>query len=197
MSKRNKTLLILCFLFLIGATIYNIADSLAVFESAINVETSKLTGAWNIYINDVPISGTESEIIIDDVYVNESEAVASDKLAPGLSAYFDLNIIPTGTDVSIKYDIAFDFSGLSPNLVIDSIQETTGDEVIETGENEFSNVFLLEEIKANKINTIRVNLKWENMEEYNETDTQMGMIENNKISIPMSIRVIQYMGEEL
>ena len=65
----------------------------------------------------------------------------------------------------------------------------------EQGENTYSKVITLEEIKNKVTNTIRVYIKWNNVEENNEEDSKIGLTKDNFISIPVSVSVIQYLGE--
>ncbi len=108
-------------------------------------------------------------------------------------------IDPTDTDVSIRYDISFDLSELSDTKIkIDSIEEVNNtNNLIKTGENTYSGIIRLEEIQNKQTNKIVVNFTWDEDETTNEGDTAMGIIPDNKISIPVKVKVTQYLGEEI
>ena len=53
------------------------------------------------------------------------------------------------------------------------------------------------EIKENKKNNIRVNVVWNNIEENSVEDSKIGLIYNNKLDIPVTVTVTQYLGEEI
>lgn len=116
-------------------------------------------------------------------------------MAPGTEGYFDILIDPTDTDTSILYSVTFDFTKVNGSFAIDRIEETTSGNLIRTGENTYSKVITLEEIKNKVTNTIRVYIKWNNVEENNEEDSKIGLTKDNFISIPVSVSVIQYLGE--
>ena len=196
-NKKIKLVLVVALIILVSITIYNIRGSFALFESAITVEASSNTGSWNIYINNTNISGATTEFTVNNINVETNNHVVANRMAPGTSAYFDLNIVPTGTDVSIKYDITFDFSELSTSLVVEDITELNNRTLVRTGENTYSGVITLNEIKNNVTSNVRVSIRWDNNENNNEIDTEIGRNVNGFISIPVQINVIQYLGERL
>ena len=73
----------------------------------------------------------------------------------------------------------------------------SGDTLIKTGENTYTNVLTLNDIKTGIKNNIRVNFSWNNIETNNIEDSKLGLIYNNKIEIPVEIEVLQYLGEEI
>ena len=196
-NKKIKLVLVVALIILVSITIYNIRGSFALFESAITVESDSNTGSWNIYINNTNISGATTEFTVNNINVETNNHVVANRMAPGTSAYFDLNIVPTGTDVSIKYDITFDFSELSTSLVVEDITELNNRTLVRTGENTYSGVITLNEIKNNVTSNVSVSIRWDNNENNNEIDTEIGRNVNGFISIPVQINVIQYLGERL
>ena len=197
-NKNAKIFLIVSLIFIFGLTIYNIRNSFALFESELTLSAEKATGAWNIYINGTNISSAAStSFTVNNVNVAANSHVVADRMAPGTSAYFDINIVPTGTDVSIRYDLSFDFSELSTTLTVDDIRELNNRNLVRTGENTYSGVITLSEIQSNVQSNVRVSIKWDNNENNNDIDTEIGRNINGSISIPVQINVIQYLGEEL
>ncbi len=196
-SKNAKILLIVAVVIMLGITIYNVRDSYALFESEISVQAGTTAGSWNIYVNGTNISGDTTQFTVNNVNISTNEHVVQNRMAPGTSAYFDLNIIPSGTDVSIRYDITFDFSELSTSLVVDEIAELNGRTLVRTGENVYSGIITLSEIRNNAFSSVRVAIKWDNDEQNNDIDTEIGMNIDGSISIPVQIDVMQYLGEEL
>lgn len=196
-NKSTKIILIAALIIMLGVTVYNVRDSFALFESELTVEAAANTGAWNIYVNNTNISGATTEFTVNNVNVSTNEHVVADRMAPGTSAYFDLNIVPTGTDVSIRYDITFDFSELSTSLVVEDITELNGRTLVRTDENVYSGIITLSEIQSNVYSDVRISIKWDNDEANNDIDTEIGMNINGSISIPVTINVTQYLGETL
>lgn len=192
---KSKILYITCAI-MIFVTIYEITNTYGLFESNINMDVDSKLATWNILINDTNIGKSET-FTIDNFISEEDSTVASGKIAPGTSGYFNINIDPSTTQVSIRYDLTFDFSKLDNLFTITKVEEKNGYNLIKTGPNTYSNVITLNEIKENKTNNIRVHIKWDNNEENNDKDTEIGMTENNTLNIPVSITVLQYSGEKI
>lgn len=192
---KSKILYITCAI-MIFVTIYEITNTYGLFESNINMNADSKLATWNILINDTNIGKSET-FTIDNFISEEDRTVASGKIAPGTSGYFNINIDPSTTQVSIRYDLTFDFSKLDNLFTITKVEEKNGYNLIKTGPNTYSNVITLNEIKENKTNNIRVYIKWNNNEENNDKDTEIGLTENNTLNIPVSITVLQYSGEKI
>lgn len=192
---KSKILYITCAI-MIFVTIYEITNTYGLFESNINMDVDSKLATWNILINDTNIGKSET-FTIDNFISEEDSTVASGKIAPGTSGYFNINIDPSNTQVSIRYDLTFDFSKLDNLFTITKVEEKNGYNLIKTGPNTYSNVITLNEIKENKTNNIRVHIKWNNNEENNDKDTEIGLTENNTLNIPVSITVLQYSGEKI
>lgn len=192
---KSKILYITCAI-MIFVTIYEITNTYGLFESNINMDADSKLATWNILINDTNIGKSET-FTIDNFISEEDSTVASGKIAPGTSGYFNININPSTTQVSIRYDLTFDFSKLDNLFTITKVEEKNGYNLIKTGPNTYSNVITLNEIKENKTNNIRVHIKWNNNEENNDKDTEIGLTENNTLNIPVSITVLQYSGEKI
>ncbi len=178
-----------------GAT--SILHSYGLFETEGVAVTEQSLGKWIIKINDVDITGTQKDIDVDNFYYEDSNVVEGNKIAPGRKGYVDLILDPSETDVSVLYKIAFDFSKLENQAITASIEDMTGGNIIRTGENEYTGVIKLEDIKKGVTNTIRVNVIWENKEENNEVDSEIGQTVDATIKIPVSINVSQYTQEEI
>ncbi len=192
----KKIFLILIMSLAVLFTVYNIYDTYALLETDEIVSNDIKTAKWNIKINDTLLGSTTS-FVVDGIKIEENDYTKENKLAPGTSGYFDISIDPTDTDVSIKYDISFDFSNVPLGIDVLGVSETSGDTLIKTGENTYTNVLTLENIKKGTKNNIRVNFSWNNLEENNIEDSNLGLIYNNKIEIPVNIEVLQYLGEEI
>ena len=104
---KSKILYITCAI-MIFVTIYEITNTYGLFESNINMNADSKLATWNILINDTNIGKSET-FTIDNFISEEDSTVASGKIAPGTSGYFNININPSTTQVSIRYDLTFDF----------------------------------------------------------------------------------------
>ena len=193
---KNKNILVVVSLILVFITIYIIRDTYGLFESKNVMVADTNIAKWNVLINGTDIKSGEN-FTVDTITVAGAENVKKGKMAPGTEGYFDININPTDTDTSIIYNVTFDFTKVNGSFSINKIEETTSGNLIKTGENTYSKVITLEEIKNGITNNIRVHVKWDNLEENNEEDSKIGLTKNNSVSIPVSVTVSQYLKEAL
>ena len=192
---KNKIIYIVCAI-MIFISIYEIKNTYGLFESKKEIDIDKSVAKWNIYINDNNLNTTET-FTIDNFTFQETDTVAKDKIAPGILGWFDILIDARDTQVSIIYEITFDFTSLPSNITVEKIEEINGREIIKTGPNTYSNYITLDDINNNVKDTIRVYIKWNNDEENNENDTNIGIIKNNSIKIPVAITVSQYLNDTI
>ena len=190
----NKKLLYLIFSIFVLLSVYEITNTYGLLETKNKMSVNPSIAKWNVLINGPDIK-TGENFTINSVNLSDSVNVLNGKIAPGAFGYFDIEIDPTNTDTSIIYSITFDFSLLSNSFIIDKIEETTSGNLIRTGSSTYSKVITLDEIKENAKNNVRVYIKWENNEENNEIDSQIGLTKDNYINIPVSISAMQYLGE--
>lgn len=193
---KNNRILIILSIILVFITIYIIRDTYGLLESKNKMIMDSNIAKWNVLINGLDIK-SGNNFIVDTINIENSDDVLDGKIAPGGKGYFDIVINPTNTETSILYSVTFDFSKLISVFTIDKIEELTSGNLIRTGENTYSKVITLDEIKNEVINTIRVYIKWDNIEDKNEEDSKVGLISNNFINIPVSVSVVQYLGESI
>lgn len=181
-------------------TIFYIIKTYSIFESNVTGQIEMQNGKWIIYINNTDISNGENKnFVIDRIEIEENNRTENGKIAPGLSGKFNIVIDPTNTDVSVRYDIIFDLSKLEGTKIqINSIKETEqGNTFIKTGDNTYTGVIQLSDIQKGVTHKIEVEFDWQEDQTTDEEDSKIGAIPNNKISIPVSIKVSQYLGEEI
>ena len=195
--KTKKKMLILISLILVVVLIIEIIRIYAVFYSE-GTGTIEIRNAnWQIYVNDIDITGEQVEnFTIDDLNIQDAEGVRNGKLAPGVSGDFSITINPSNTEVSIEYDIEFSAEEMqNKQIKIESVEEINGQNTFEeTGENKYTGKILLPEIQRGVTNTIKVRLKWEDDGTNDESDSEYGSIPNNKINLPVKVTVRQYLG---
>lgn len=164
------------------------------FESE-RTNTSQIDIAkWQVKVNNDSIDGSTSTFTVDNINWDSSPNVKEGKIAPGGSGYFDIVIDPNDTDVSIIYNITFDFSNLDEDqFQIDEIIELDNKPIVHTDTYTYSNIMTLDDINNNETNTIRVYLSWVNDENNNEKDSDLGKVYNNSIEIPITVEILQYM----
>ncbi len=191
-----KRVLLLISLLMLFFTIYLTMDTYALFESNKNYDVSSDIAKFVIKVN-----GSEAkteEFVVDSIAYYENEYVIENKIAPLVDGYFDIVIDAEEVEVSLRYDIEFDFSSLSiPGLVISSITELGGNTLVLTDKDTYSGVITLADMDSSTVNTVRVSISWQNDEANNEVDSSWGMVADKVISIPVNVKLTQYLGEEL
>lgn len=191
-----KRVLLLISLLMLFFTIYLTMDTYALFESNKNYDVSSDIAKFVIKVN-----GSEAkteEFVVDSIAYYENEYVIENKIAPLVDGYFDIVIDAEEVEVSLRYDIEFDFSSLSiPGLVISSIIELGGNTLVLTDKDTYSGVITLADMDSSTVNTVRVSISWQNDEANNEVDSSWGMVADKVISIPVNVKLTQYLGEEL
>ena len=173
-AKKGFILVCLCIILLL---IYGIVRIYALFHSELYAKVQLKNGTWNILVNSTDITkGTDVKFIIDNIQIQENEHVKPGKLAPGLIGNFKISINPTDTDVSVRYDINLDKEKLTnDNMQIKSIKETLlGNELVQVAENTYAGVITVEEIKAQKMNEVTVEIEWAENDDNNEQDVNLG-----------------------
>ncbi len=192
MHRSKKPLLIIAFLFLIILS-YQILDSYGIFESDTSTDISSSIAKWQILVNGSNITGSTNTFNIDTVNWETNSGVAPGKAAPGLSAYFEILINPSGSEVSIEYEIFLDFLNLNNDKIsLISIKDKLGNSLTEVDTNKYKGVIGLEDVLQGNIEKIRVEFTWENDESNNEIDSSYVGQTNPLLDIPISIRLSQY-----
>ena len=175
-----------------------IQNSYALFETDGIAIVEQDLAKWVITVNDVGVTSTTKKFEVTNFKYTTNEYINENKLAPGGSCYFDIVIDAKDTNVSVKYTINLDFSIIKNYEFIESeVIDLTNGDVIKTDKDQYTGVLDLEEIKEGQTKTLRVKLTWNNDENNNENDSELGLDENANISIPVSINLTQYTSEEI
>lgn len=176
---------------------FELCNTYSVFESNASGEVSSKLASWKVLVNDTDIVKSNT-FTIDNINFDTSTRVVTGKAAPGISGRFDIVIVPDDTEVSFRYDITFDFSSLdNQEFSVISIEDINGGNLVRTGEFTYSGVYSLDNINDGYISDIKVSLLWNNNEENNDKDYELGSKFNNSLSIPVSVHIIQYQDEGL
>ena len=199
MKDNFKKIIWLLVFIMVFASFIVFADTLALFETNATGEAKMDIGKWIIKISNVDItSGNSQSIVIDSFTYAGNANVAANKIAPGTSAYFDLVVDASECDVSVKYDITFNFDQVTyADNIGFSVAEVGADSVVRTAENTYSGIIDLDTIEAGDVVTLRVSMVWDNIESYNTNDTELGIVRDSKLALPITVNAIQYLGETL
>lgn len=196
--KRTKILLYAIAIVVAVITVITFSDTYALFENNATGVVNSQIGKWIIKISNQTITdGLDEEIEINNFIYSNANTVASGVIAPGGSAYFDLIFDATLCDVAVKYDVTFRVNEIDyeDNIGI-SVQNLNAGSTIRTDVNTYSGVIGLSS-GNNNTSTIRVNLNWTDDANYNESDTELGTVAGNHLTVPITVHVIQYLGEQI
>lgn len=200
MNKKIKVLFLILAICLILFSIYKMVETYALFYSEAEARVSENLGNWTIKVNNKDVSnGIVEQFNVEQLQLESDENVKEGKIAPGLKGSFSITIDPTNTDVSIRYDILFDTSLVeAENIKLAKVEKADEeDELVKTGENTYTGVISLSDIKQGKKDKIEVILNWEDIDMYDYQDTELGKVKGNKISIPITVTITQYLGEDI
>lgn len=200
MNKKIKVLFLVLGIIVILFLACKIVETYALFYSEAEAMVSQNLGDWTIKVNDKDVSnGIVEQFTVEQLELETDENVKEGKIAPGLNGTFTITIDPTDTDVSVRYDITFDTSFLkAENMKLAKVEKVDSDnQLIEISENTYTGIISLSDIKQGRKDKIKVTLNWENIDENNIDDTELGKIKDNKINIPILVTITQYLGEEI
>ena len=107
-SRKSRTNLIL---YVVIAIFFIITVTIARYESNSTVNSKIQIAKWNISINGEKIS-TNQSIISTQMPITKDTLPTNDVIRNGDTGYFDIEINPTGTEVSIDYEINLSFINL-------------------------------------------------------------------------------------
>ena len=183
MNKKIKVLFLVLGIIVILFLACKIVETYALFYSEAEARVSQNLGDWTIKVNDKDVSnGIVEQFTVEQLELETDENVKEGKIAPGLNRTFTITIDPTDTDVSVRYDITFDTSHLkAENMKLAKVEKVDSDnQLIEISENTYTGIISLSDIKQGRKDKIKVTLNWENIDENNIDDTELGKIKDNK-----------------
>ena len=150
--------------------------------------------------------GAVTTFDIDSLTYPASSYVAPNKIAPGASGYFEIEIDPTGTSVAVRYDVTLDTTGLnaldeiefsSAKKVVNGSEVTGG--IVKSAANTYSGTISLSDVQSGTPTVLRFYITWENKgtDAGDEDDSALGLVEQQDIGLPVSVVVSQYSGETI
>jgi len=188
-----KRLFPFLFLILLVLLFGQLLTTYGVFETDVQVGTETPIAAWQINVNSVQLTDEPQMFEVTDVYWQTSPDVLPGRAAPNLKAYFDIIIDPAGTEVGIEYELNIAFSELvNEQIFVQSVQDADQNDLTEVDFETYVGTLSLEDVLNEEEEVIRVSFIWEHDEENNEIDSSMAEVFETEFSIPVYIRVLQY-----
>ena len=188
--------LIILFVILLSVTAYELSVSFALFESEREFIVNSDIGKWEISVNDSLINESNT-FTISNVRVNSDPNVRENFFAPGTSGYFDIEIDPNDTDVSIYYEIICRTDYITNGqITLTRIENVGKPDLINVAPYTYAGVIPLSDIKNGVTTDIRFYVTWTNNDNNNEIDSLYGS-SSEDFGIPMEITFKQYLGETI
>lgn len=185
--KRKSKIMLFSIMFLLIVVLV-IVDTYALFETNGSANVEYNVGKWEIKLNNVNIS-LERVITLNDFVYTGSTHVEDGYFAPGVNAEYELDIDTSNTDTSVEYDLLIDDSHIElyPNIHFKIIDLDTNEELV--GNNKHG---VISVDSTNKVKKIKVVLEWEDLEEYDESDSTLI---GKSLTFNMQANFKQYLGD--
>lgn len=117
-KRYNLIYAIILILFLMIPTTFSRYTITAEGETSVNIAN------WQIAINGVDLA--QNATLNDKIYLiydNQQNGM----ILPGKTGYFDIILDPTGTEVSIEYEIVIDLSNMPQNMILTGYTLNSGE----------------------------------------------------------------------
>ena len=192
----NKKITILMLLSLVFLVVFGAAYTYGLFHSDISDEVQADVADWVIKVNNTEVTnGTTQQFTINDVHFEGDSNVREGKFAPGTTGYFDLAIDAAGTEVAVKYEIIIDEESFGNDFIkLTGVTLLSGNTFQKINDSKYVGVIPLQ---GRVVNILRIGIEWENNDNNNEQDSLIGTQSNPDLEIPVTVNLIQYLGEEL
>ena len=187
---KKRVLSVLCVISII-ITISTICFTYSKYADEATGVVESNVARWNIKLNNTDITdGSVYNFVINNIAISGNQNVASGKIAPGLTGYFDINIDPSDTDVSVKYEITIDPENFEDsNIHVSDVYEVGNNTLIRTGEYSYTGVILLADVQNNVQNTVRIEIEWDSISVEDESDYEYALSLDNVLELPISVNV--------
>ncbi|MBR3161165.1 MAG: hypothetical protein IKF19_00335 [Bacilli bacterium] len=172
----------------------------SLFETNKQISVSSDLAKWNVKVNNTMVTkntATINTFNLGSIDWNSGGHVRNGKAAPGSTGTIEIEIDPTDTQVSFTYEIAIDTSSLeNEEFKITRVREINGNEFIRTGELTYVGIARLENNRRGQKYNIEIDITWNNNENNNASDYELGKKAEIEVDIPISLDVSQYTGVE-
>ena len=197
---KKHILVILCVVSVV-VLIVQITYTYSLFETDRDAVIFSPIAKWNIMVNDSFITSDtiqENAFRLGGVQWSSGGHVREGKAAPGSVGTFEINIDPTDTEVSFLYEITIDTSGfLNEEFYISGVRELNDEEFVRTGEATYVGIAKLSDNQNGKVYHIEIDVSWNNNENNNDKDYELGVRAQEEIAIPVTLKFVQYTGNEV
>ena len=199
-SKMRRTSYLLLSILLITVTAYFVSTTLARYQSNANAVAVVDIAKWAIKLNSYDITSA-STTVTPEVSLEGNEYVAEERIAPGRSGTFRIELDPTGSEVSIDYYLTVDVDNISGIVdprsaisVTDVVYQIgSGAETIASLTNESFSIFepLANVVSGDKV-SVDITVEWNNEGDANNSGDTVNGLSGNEITVPVTILARQH-----
>ena len=178
---KNKKIIVLCLVLLLALIISGGFYTYAKYFTSTKRDIGSDIKKWNIKVNDEDITNKTSLSKNITASFVSNKNVAPNVIAPGSEGYFEITLDYSNVGVSFKYGIQISENPLLPDAKIYKL-EVDGKEITGTGSIVEGTVNLKTDTNPNKVQNIKVYLKWNddktnNLDNKGDTDVAI----NNRV----------------
>ena len=164
-----KRRLVICGLFAVAILCLAIVDTYGLFETNATATSTLDIGEWVILLNGNDLSVNQDVSISNFTYQNNSH-IEDGYFAPGSTAYLDLIIDASDSDVAMEYELDIDTSEFDDYPNISLVVTDLSNNTVITGDTITGQILLN---NPTKTISLRFSLVWTDNVLYDESDTSL------------------------
>lgn len=198
MKNRKKSIIqIVVVMVLIFGSLYYLYSkgTYTAYETLTNGKITPNMAKWNISVDGFKVTSSDVQTIgLSNITWNSSNAV-NGKALPGSTGTVKITIDPMDTDVAIKYTFEIVDKNVDDTkfLKVTNINDN-GNNLIRVGENVYTGIFSLDDIKKQAKKELTFDVEWPLGEDIDPTSEEV----NSSINfLVINFSVEQYKGEAI
>lgn len=198
MKNRKKSIIqIVVVMVLVFGSLYYLYSkgTYTAYETLTNGKITPNMAKWNISVDGFKVTSSDVQTIgLSNITWNSSNAV-NGKALPGSTGTVKITIDPLDTDVAIKYTFGIVDKNVDDTkfLKVTNINDN-GNNLIRVGENVYTGIFSLDDIKKQAKKELTFDVEWPLGEDIDPTSEEV----NSSINfLVINFSVEQYKGEAI
>lgn len=198
MKNRKKSIIqIVVVMVLVFGSLYYLYSkgTYTAYETLTNGKITPNMAKWNISVDGFKVTSSDVQTIgLSNITWNSSNAV-NGKALPGSTGTVKITIDPLDTDVAIKYTFEIIDKSVDDTkfLKVTNINDN-GNNLIRVGENVYTGIFSLDDIKKQAKKELTFDIEWPLGEDIDPTSEEV----NSSINfLVINFSVEQYKGEAI
>lgn len=195
-KKKKIVQIIVVTILLFGSLFYLYSNgTYTAYETETNGKITPGIAKWNINVDGFKVTSTDVQTIgLSNITWNSNNAV-NGKAVPGSTGTAKITIDPMDTDVAIKYTFEIVDKNVDETkfLKVTNINDN-GNNLIRVGENVYTGIFSLDDIKKQSKKELTFDVEWPLGEDIDPTSEEV----NSSINfLVINFSVEQYKGEAI